>query len=65
MKRTSAPILVITVSLLLSGCATPKQVVHHGYAADGYGVIDNSPHLPPPPHLMQPAQTATPTTPSK
>lgn len=65
MKKTPVPVLLLTVSFLLSGCATSKKVAHHGYAADGYGVINDSPHLPPPPHLMQPAQATTLTTPSK
>ncbi|WP_264960624.1 hypothetical protein [Neoasaia chiangmaiensis] len=40
--------------LSLAGC-TGTGAKHHGYAADGYGIIDNSPHLPPPPDLTRPA----------
>ncbi|MFC0501496.1 hypothetical protein [Asaia krungthepensis] len=46
----------LALSIALTGCG-PRKVTHHGYAADGYGVIDNSPHLPPPDTLWQPAAT--------
>lgn len=52
MKRLSLAALAICVGL--TGCG-PRRVAHHGYAADGYGVIDNSPHLPPPDTLWRPA----------
>lgn len=48
----------------LAGCSGGPRVVHHGYAADGYGVIDNSPHLPPPTHLLH-SETAGDTPPAK
>ncbi|WP_160171362.1 hypothetical protein [Kozakia baliensis] len=49
MKIATALIL----GALLAGCAQHKAR-HPGYAPDGYGVIDNSPHLPPPANLMRP-----------
>ncbi|WP_159103496.1 hypothetical protein [Asaia prunellae] len=45
------------VGVALAGCG-PRKVPHHGYAADGYGVIDDSPHLPPPDTLWHPAPAA-------
>jgi len=55
LRRLSLALLV--GGLVLVGCG-PRKVAHHGYAADGYGVIDNSPHLPPPDTLWQPAKPA-------
>lgn len=54
MTRLTLALFVVGVGL--SGCC-PRKVAHHGYAADGYGVIDNSPHLPPPDTLWKPAST--------
>ncbi|GBQ94942.1 hypothetical protein ACFFGF_02805 [Asaia lannensis] len=47
----------LVMGMTLAGCG-PRKVAHHGYAADGYGVIDNSPHLPPPDTLWQHAAPA-------
>ncbi|WP_336947002.1 hypothetical protein [Asaia sp. HN010] len=54
MRFTLALVMAGTA---LAGCG-PRKVAHHGYAADGYGVIDNSPHLPPPDTLWKLASTA-------
>lgn len=54
MKRLI--LALFTAGVALSGCG-PRTVPHHGYAADGYGTIDNSTHLPPPDALWKPAPT--------
>ncbi|MCQ9156008.1 hypothetical protein [Acidomonas methanolica] len=57
--RVTALLAMVGCVIWLAGCASQPPVKHHGYAADGYGIIDNSPHLPPPDHLMK-AQPASP-----
>ncbi|GBQ12370.1 hypothetical protein [Swaminathania salitolerans] len=53
MRRFARLIVLASgVGLAVSGCAG-HAVKHRGYAADGYGVIDDSPHLPPPSGLWQ------------
>ncbi|GBR03794.1 hypothetical protein HW511_12835 [Asaia siamensis] len=54
---TRLAVVLLVAGAGLCGCG-PQRVAHHGYAADGYGVIDNSPHLPPPDTLWKPVSTA-------